>query len=134
MGSFAVESYKVRLEIQRAGSTSIVTMRNRILEIVSVPEFHGIVERAVLNFSTSWDSWSGSPVAGFYNLSNPLQPVLTGWLPSSEFEFWYDVLRSEKPLTLFYNLTPIGGANYVNSISLGTSTEPIGEGPADSSN
>lgn len=57
--------------------------------------------------------------------------MLTGWLPSSEYSLWYDVLRSEKPLTLFYNITPIGGATYVNNISLGTSTEPIGEGPAD---
>jgi hypothetical protein len=26
--------------------------------------------------------------------------MLYGWLPSAEFSFWYDVLRSEKPLTL----------------------------------
>jgi len=130
MASFLIDSYKVRVEIQRAGSP-VVTTRNRILEIVSVPEFHGIVERAVLNFSTTWDSWSGTPVVGFYSVANPLQPVLTGWLPSSEYSLWYDVLRSEKPLTLFYNITPIGGATYVNNISLGTSTEPIGEGPAD---
>jgi hypothetical protein len=135
MGSFQVESYRVRLDIQRVGSP-VVTQRNRILEIISVPAFHGIVERAVLDFSTSWDNWSGSPVVGFYSVANPLQPVLTGWMPTSEFPFWYDVLRSEKPLTLFYNITPIGGANYVNDISLGTSAasaEPIGEGPVDSS-
>jgi len=52
MASFLIDSYKVRVEIQRAGSP-VVTTRNRILEIVSVPEFHGIVERAVLNFSTT---------------------------------------------------------------------------------
>jgi hypothetical protein len=135
MSSFLVDSYRVRLEVERVGNP-VVTVRNRILEIISVAEFHGIVERAVLNFSSSFDNWSGSPVAGFYSVSNPLQPVLTGWLPSSEFSLWYDVLRSEKPLTLFYNITPIGGANYVNDISLGTSTstaEPIGEGPTDTS-
>jgi hypothetical protein len=31
----------------------------------------------------------------------------------------------------FYNVSPIGGATYVNDISRGTSSEPIGERPAD---
>jgi hypothetical protein len=132
MGSFLVDSYKLRLEIQRVGNP-VVTQRSRILEITSVGESFGIVERAMLNFSTYFDNWSTTPAVGFYNSSNPLQPILTGWLPSSEFSFWYDVLRSEKPLTLSYNIAPIGGANYVNDISLGTSSEPIGEGPQDSS-
>jgi len=132
MGSFLVDSYKVRLELQRVGNP-VVTQRSRILEIASVVQFHGIVERAMLNFSTYWDNWSVTPAVGFYSTANPLQPMLTGWLPSSEFSFWYDVLRSEKPLTLFYNIAPIGGANYVNDISIGTSTEPIGEGPHDTS-
>jgi hypothetical protein len=82
-------------------------------------------------FSTTWDNWQNTPAVGYLNTMNPLQPVLGCWLPSSEFSFWYDVLRSEKPLTFFYNVSPIGGASYVNDISLGTSSEPIGEGPAD---
>jgi hypothetical protein len=130
MPSFLIESYKVRLELQRVGNPP-VTHRNRIIEVASVPLYHGIVERAMLNFSTNWDNWSGSPVVGFYSMTNPYQPVLTGWLPSSEFPLWYDVLRAEKPLTLFYDITPIGGANYVGKITLGSSTEPLGEGPKD---
>ena len=130
MPSFLIESYKLRLEILRQGNP-VVTHRNRILEIASVPQFHGIVERAILNFSTFWDNWAVTPVVGFYSTFNPLQPILNGWLPSSEYPFWYDVLRSEKPLTLFYVITPLGGANYVSTITLGTSTEPTGEGPDD---
>jgi|SRR5581483_3799225 len=130
MGSFLVASYKVRLELQRSGNP-VVTTRNRILEIASVPEAHGIVETALLIFSTTWDNWAGTPAVGFYSVFNPLQPVLSAWLPSSEFSFWYDVLRSERPLTFFYDITPIGGASYVSKITVGTSTEPIGEGPAD---
>jgi len=134
MGSFQVESYRVRLDVQRVGNP-VVTIRSRILEILSVSH-NGIAERAILNFSTAWDNWQGAVAVGIYNVANPLQPLLTGWMPSSEFPFWYDVLRSEKPLTLFYNIAPIGGANYVNDISLGTSSasaEPIGEGPVDES-
>ena len=130
MPSFLIESYKVRLELQRFGNP-VVTHRNRIIEVVSVPLYHGIVERAMLNFSTYWDNWSGSPVVGYYSVANPYQPLLTAWLPSNEFSFWYDVLRAEKPLTLFYDMTPIAGASYVSKITLGTSTEPLGEGPAD---
>ena len=99
MASFLVNLYKLRLEILRQGSP-VTTHRNRILEITSVPQFHGIVERAILNFSTLWDNWSGAAIVGHYSTFNPLQPVLSGWLPSSEYPLWYDVLRSEKPLTL----------------------------------
>jgi hypothetical protein len=130
MSSFLVDSYKARLELVRSGNP-VITTRNRILEIASVQQYHGIVERAVLNFSTTWDNWAGTPAVGFYSIANPYQPVLTGWLPSTEYTFWYDMLRSEKPLTFFYTITPIGGANYVSNIALGTSTEPVGEGPED---
>ena len=73
----------------------------------------------------------GTPAIAYYNTLNPYQPVLAGWLPSTEYSFWYDVLRAEKPLTFYYDIAPIGGANYVSKITLGTSTEPLGEGPAD---
>jgi hypothetical protein len=130
MPSFIIQTYKVRLEILRVGNP-VVTHRNRIIELNSAPEFHGIVEQAMLNFSTYFDAWSGTPAVGIYTTTNPLQPLLTGWFPSSEFSLWYDVLRSEKPLTIYFDITPIGGASYVSKISLGTSTEPIGEGPTD---
>jgi hypothetical protein len=130
MPSFLIDTYKLRLEILRQGNP-VVTHRHRMLEIASVPQFHGIIERAFLNFSTLWDNWAGTPAVGYYDTHNPYQPVLTGWMPSSEYAFWYDVLRSEKPLTLFYEITPIGGAPYVSKITLGSSTEPTGEGPED---
>src|SRR5262245_57563286 len=120
MPSFLVESYKLRLEILRYGSP-VTTQRNRIIEIASVLQSHGTVARAILNFSTAYDNYSGVPAVGYYSTVNPFQPVLSGWLPSSEYPLWYDVLRSEKPLTLFYDIAPIGGANYVNKITLGTS-------------
>ena len=130
MGSFLVDSYKVRLELQRSGNP-VVTTRNRIIEITSVMEAHGIIETAMLFFSTTWDNWQNTPAVGFLSSSNLLRPVVTCWLPSTEYSFWYDVLRSEKPLTFVYNVSPIGGATYVNDITLGTSSEPIGEGPND---
>ena len=130
MPGFLIDSYKVRLEIVRSGNPA-VTNRNRAIEVASVTQYHGIVERAMLNFSTYWDNWAGIPVVGYYNTVNPYQPVMSCWLPSVEYSFWYDVLRSEKPLTFYYDITPIGGASYISRITLGTSIEPLGEGPDD---
>ena len=130
MASFVVDTYKVRLTLERSGNP-VITARTRMIEIVSAPLYHGIVERANLYFSTSFDNWSNTPAVGYYATANPYQPVLTCWLPSSEYSYWYDALRAERPLTFFYNISPIGGASYVNQISLGTSNEPIGEGPED---
>lgn len=129
MAGFLIASYKVRLELFRSGNP-VVTHRNRIIEIVSVMQFHGIVERAVLNFSTKFDNFN-VPAMATYNASNPFAPLIAGWLPSTEFSFWYDILRNENPLTLFYDFSSILGASYIDKITLGTSTEPLGEGPAD---
>jgi len=130
MPSFLIDSYRVRLELERIGNPA-VTHRNRIIELASPQLYHGIVERAILNFSTRWDNWVTPAVVGFYNITNPYQPMLSGWLPAAEYSFWYDVLRAEKPLTFYYDITSIGGAPYVSKITLGTSTERTGEGPAD---
>ena len=130
MYGWQIDSYKVRLELLRAGNP-VMTHRNRILELSSVTLYHGLLARAVLNFSTYWDNWSGTPAIGFSNSSNPMLEMIFGWLPSNEFSFWYDLLRSEKPLMFFYEVTPIGGAPYVSKISIGSSVEPLGEGPTD---
>jgi hypothetical protein len=130
MPSFLIESYKLRTEIQRFGSP-VVTRRNRIIEIVSPPVFHSIVTRALLNFSTDWESWSGPAAVGHYTTTNPAEPSLGCWLPASEYPFWYDVLRSERPLSFFYEITPIGGASYVSTIAVGSTVEPVGEGPGE---
>jgi len=128
MTSFRIASYKIRLELERPGGP-VTTRRTRVLEIESVPEYHGIVDRALLSFSTGWDSWSGTARVGYYSTANPLRPLLTCWLPPSEFSFWYGVLRSERPLTFFYSIAPIGGATYVDQISFGSFTEPVGAAP-----
>ena len=64
MPSFLIDSYKVRLELNRSGNP-VVTHRNRVIEVASVTQYHGIVERAMLNFSTYWDNWAGTPAVGY---------------------------------------------------------------------
>ena len=73
MAGFLIDSYKVRLEIERFGNP-VVTRQNRIIEIVSGVLHAGIVERAFLSFSTRWDNWSTTQAVGYYNVMNPYQP------------------------------------------------------------
>ena len=73
MAGFLIDSYKVRLEIERFGKP-VVTRQNRIIEIVSGVLHAGIVERAFLSFSTRWDNWSTTQAVGYYNVMNPYQP------------------------------------------------------------
>ena len=93
MGSFLIDSCKLRLELVRTRNP-VVTTRNRIIELTASPVIIGIMERAVLAFSTVMISGSRRPAIGFLRLVESLQPRITGWLPSSEYSLWYDVLRS----------------------------------------
>jgi hypothetical protein len=51
-----------------------------------------------------------------------------GTLPAEDFAIWYEILRSEGPLTVFYNTN---GSGTITRISLSTADEPVGEGLAD---
>src|SRR3954453_17790686 len=101
MGSFVVDTYKVRVELSRRGQPA-TTVHTRVLEPQGGKEYHGITPRANLFFATDWDAWAGAPVAGFLSLINPYQPLLACWLPSGEYVLFYDLIRSEEPVTLFY--------------------------------
>ena len=70
MGSFLIDSYKLRLELVGTRNP-VVTTRNRIIELTASPVIIGIMERAVLAFSTVMISGSGTPAIGFYDSSNP---------------------------------------------------------------
>ena len=129
MDSFQIESYKLRLILWREGTH---TERERIIELRSEPLYHGIVVRAFLAFSTVFDNWDGA-LLGAFELRDPLNPVIRGYLPATEYSIWYDVLRAESPLTFFYD-TVNYNADYlrIRVMELGSSKEPLGEGPADS--
>jgi hypothetical protein len=106
MGSFLIDSYKLRLELIRTRNP-VVTTRYRIIELTASPVIIGIMERAVLAFSTVMISGSGRPAIGFLRLVESLQPRITGWLPSSEYSLWYDVLRSENRWSSFMTSHPL---------------------------
>jgi hypothetical protein len=49
MGSFLIDSYKLRLELVRGGNP-VVSTRNRIIELTASPVIIGIMERARAGF------------------------------------------------------------------------------------
>ncbi|HEX6119017.1 MAG TPA: hypothetical protein VFZ03_06150 [Dongiaceae bacterium] len=132
MANFEIETYKATTDLQRSGAGPTETRRTRTLELVSKPMYHGIVVKALIAFSSSFDAWNGSPVVGYYGDANPLAPTIAGWFPAAEFSAWLDLVRNERPIWLTYQFQAEGAINgYLSYLALATGPEPIGEGPTD---
>ena len=56
--------------------------------------------------------------------------LLVGLLPDADFTGWYDILRSERPVTVTY-IEGSAGDRRLAHISVGTTAEGVGEGPRD---
>lgn len=130
MPLFQIETYEVSSYLNRPAGQ---TRPSRVLKMTGPVLYHGIQNRATFGFHPSFGGTWGSPVAGY--VSNPGYAGLSvvGWFPLQEFEYYYDILRSEKPLHVIYELRdPDAYVGYLREVGLGTATEPIGEGPSES--
>ncbi len=54
-----------------------------------------------------------------------------GMLDDSDFEYWYDILRNEKPVKFYYTENRNAAENKVWHMGIGTGDEGVGEGPKD---
>lgn len=134
MASFVIDSYKATTDLERFGTGPTETRRTRTLQFASAPMYHGLVLRALIAFSTSFDGWTGSQVVGYYSDGNPWAPFISGWFPVAEFPIWYDIVRNEAPVSLVYEFSTAGAySGYLRYLALSTGQEPPGEGPADAS-
>jgi len=106
MGSFLIDSYKLRLELVRTRNP-VVTTRNRIIELTASPVIIGIYGARRVGFFDGYDKWVGNAGHRILRLVESLQPRITGWLPSSEYSLWYDVLRSENRWSFFTTSHPL---------------------------
>ena len=133
MPLFEIESYKVSSYLQRSGSSgSVVNQFERVLEMRGPALYHGIRNKAVFAFSSAFNTFT-EPVAGFIQAEITGGFFVVGWLPVLEFAYYYDILRSERPVNVLYELRERDASTgYLRKVGLGTSTEPIGEGPSDS--
>jgi hypothetical protein len=126
---FEIETYKVSSYLARPGNE---TTLSRVLELTSPPMFHNIRNHASFAFSTSFEHVWNEPVAGYLGiLAGGLSIV--GWFPLAEYGYYYDILRSEKPVHVLYEFKEGNAtAGYLSQLGLGTSFEQVGEGPSDS--
>jgi hypothetical protein len=128
---FEVQTYKVRAETRGFTNRRVEA---RVIEIDG-GQLDGAEanypSKAVLSFRSDWNDWNSQPV-GYWNWG---KLELAGWFGETEFARWYDLLRSEKPLKLnfLHRDEQAGNGNYVDRIGLGSSSEPLGEGPTDTS-
>jgi len=136
MPNFEIQTYKVSAQLERFPGE---IRRSRLLEMTGPVLAHGIQNRATFAFSDFFGSPSDAPYAnqvvgylvdgGFSGLS------VSGWFPADEFEYFYDIVRSERPISVRYSYKEYNrtsGNGYLREVGLGTNVEPIGEGPAES--
>jgi hypothetical protein len=127
---FQIETYKVSSYLERFTGE---TRPSRVLEMTGPVLYHGIQNRASFAFSSFFDGVWGSPVAGYLTDGGFSGLSVVGWFPVAEFSYYYDILRSERPVHVLYEFRDAGASSgYLRRVGLGTSTEPIGEGPSES--
>jgi hypothetical protein len=105
-----------------------------LLELIGPVQAHGIQNKALISFATHFNGsvWS-SPSVGYLSNPNYAGFRIAGWFPTSEFNYYYDIVRSERPVHVIYELRESGSATgYLSKLGLGTGAEVIGEGPSDS--
>jgi hypothetical protein len=130
MPTFEIETYKVSTQLERFTGE---TRPSRVLEMTGPVLHHGIQNRAVFAFNPFFDGVWSSPVAGYLTDGGFSGLSVAGWFPLAEFSYYYDILRSERPVHVLYEFREGGATSgYLRTVGLGTSVEQIGEGPSDS--
>ena len=130
MPGFGIENYKVSSYLERFPGE---TRPTRLLDMAGPVLFHGIQNHAFFSFSSFFDGVWTAPVAGYLTDSGFSGRSVVGWFPIGEFSYYYDILRNERPVQVLYEFSNAGETSgYLSKVGLGTSTEPIGEGPSDS--
>lgn len=94
-----VNDYKVDVSLTRVGASgSAVTRTERNIVLTTEPLHHGLTITVTLGFSNFFDAFTSTPVVGFYMGRDTFTHRVVVWLPVREFEFYYDLLRNEKPV------------------------------------
>jgi len=72
MASFVIDTYKATTDLERFGTDPSETRRTRTLQFTRATMYHGLVLRALIAFSTSFDGWPGSQVVGYCSFAGRL--------------------------------------------------------------
>ena len=115
MGTLNVTQYRVGTNRSRAN-----TGAHRFFLSLTGNSEAGVVTSAIIYF---WPTPPAGTVG--YIASN----LLVGLLPDVDFQGWYDILRQEKPVKVYYVENPSEARIW--HIGVGTTDEGVGEGPRD---
>jgi hypothetical protein len=130
MSTFMIEAYKVSSYLERFRGE---TRPSRVLELTGPVLDRGGQNRALFAFDPQFDGDWSSPVAGYITDGDSSGLSLVGWFPLAEFSYYYDIARAERPIHVHYEYREEGSTTgYLRMVGLGTSVEPIGEGPSES--
>jgi hypothetical protein len=116
MGTLNVSSYRVGTNRSRNNANA-----HRYYLSLQGNSEQGPATSAIIYF------WPTTPADTVGYVANTL---LVGMLPDEDFASWYEILRAERPVKVFY-VEGSGGENRVWHIGLGTDPEAVGEGPRD---
>jgi hypothetical protein len=117
MGSFLVNSYEVQAGATSASPPAGPEILHALLLRGTPDEGSSVTIANIWFFPTRPSNYPGT-VSG---------NTVVGHLTDNLFASWYDILRSEKPVRLFYD--PHTGP--LLNLLIFTGTEPLGEGPVD---
>jgi hypothetical protein len=123
-----ITQYEVSTAIRRSG-TPVTTSFERIIILKAATESGGLNTTVTMAFATSFSDLAIA-VVGYFSGPTTLNHRISIWMPVSEFQTYYDILRNENPVSfeLEYNTAnPL--INYVTNFKLTTGLEPTGEGP-----
>jgi hypothetical protein len=114
MGTLNVSSYRVGTNRSRTDPGA----HRYYLSLQGTSE-EGAATSAIVYF------WPDPPTDTVGHLADTL---LVGLLPDEDFAGWYDILRAERPVKVFY--VEGGASGTVFHIGVGTDPEAVGEGPS----
>ena len=117
MSVLNVTEYRVGTNRSRSNPAA-----HRFVLVLDGSSASGPASRAIVYFWPSQPADTVGYVAG---------SLLVGLLDDEDFPFWYDIVRSEKPVRVTYLEDSADSQNRVRHLSIGTSDEGVGEGPQD---
>jgi hypothetical protein len=130
MQSFAIETYKVSTQLQRFPGE---TRPSRVLEMVGPVLTHGIQNHAMFAYNPFFDGVWTNPVAGYLTDGGFSGLSVVGWFSLAEYTYYYEILRSERPIQVIYDFRDAAATSgYLSMVGLGTSSAQIGHGPSES--
>lgn len=127
-----ITRYELTTEIRAIGSITAPAppVLTRLIELTCSGPL-----QVTIQFSTEFDTWS-RPWVGIIGNADPLRPELWVYLPLSEYAYYYDMLRQERPVYFDYAVDGGGGivpSGTITTFQMVTLREPTGEGNRDHS-